>query len=403
MPIEEPLVELPAEPSLPPDVHRRRGMFFIGLAVGAVSFTMAIQLGVNANYLVEQIGIDPQQLGFLEAVRETCGITAFGILAVFSGVAEPLVGAAMLVLLAAGLGAYAFVPDYAWVVLMSLVWSQGLHVWMPLPNSMTLSLAEEGRAGHRLGQVQAAGAAGSLLGLGVSLLLTYLGVPIRPLWILAGVAGVAGAAACLGVPRQIKTHKQPLRFRRKYGLYYLLCFLEGWRKQIFLCFAGYLLVRVHGASLTQILLLWAIAQPVSYVLSPRVGKIIDKFGERPVLVFYYASMAMLFVGYAFIPNKYVLFTLFTMDSVFFTLAMALTTYVNRLAPKSEHTQTLSAGVAMNHIAAVSMPLIGGILWAKLDRHWPFLIGTLAAALSIVAALRLPRRNAQPIHPQADHA
>ena len=35
----------------------------------------------------------------------------------------------------------------------------------------------------------------------------------------------------------------------------------------------------------------------------------------------------------------------------------MTTYVNRIAPRSEHTPTLSMGVAANHVAAVTMPLV----------------------------------------------
>ena len=61
--------------------------------------------------------------------------------------AEPLIAAGTLVFVGVGLGSYAYVPkDYLWVILLSLVWSQGLHVWMPLPNSMALGLAEAGYA-----------------------------------------------------------------------------------------------------------------------------------------------------------------------------------------------------------------------------------------------------------------
>ena len=41
-----------------------------------------------------------------------------------------------------GLGAYCFVPDFTWLIIASLIWSQGFHVWAPLPGSMTLALAE---------------------------------------------------------------------------------------------------------------------------------------------------------------------------------------------------------------------------------------------------------------------
>lgn len=383
--------DVPANQTLPHG-RRRRGMVFLGLAAAGVGFAMALQMGLNANFLVEDLGVSGLQRGLLDATRETCGIVAFGVLALLAGLAEPLVGSVMLVLFAVGLGSYMFVPDFTWVIVASLVWSQGLHVWMPLPNSMALALAEPGRAGYRLGQIRAAGAGGAGLGLTVALGLTLWGVAIRPLYLLAGAAGLLAAAALFGIPRDIRTPGPRLVFRRKYGLYYLLSFLEGWRKQIFVCFAGFLLVRVHGARVHTMLVLRIVVTAIGYLASPRVGRLIDRIGERRILVFYYACLTCFFAGYALIPNRWVLYVLFVVDSAFFVFIAALTTYVNRIAPPGEHTATLSMGVAMNHVAAVTMPLVGGLLWHHLGYEWTFLIGSAAAALSILAALRVPKHT-----------
>jgi len=371
--------------------QRRRSLLFLGLAVALAGFTMAAQMGLNANFLREDIGISGRQMGMIEAARESCGVVAFGVLALLAGLAEPLVGAAMLMLVAAGLASYSMVHDFTWVVLMSLVWSQGLHVWMPLPNSMALALADPGRAGRRLGEIGAAGSAGFAIGLLAALGLAEIGVSMRRTYLVAGAAAVLAAAACLGIHRNVKTPGPRLVFRRRYGLYYLLCFLEGWRKQIFIAFAGYLLVSEYQTPLETILVLWLIIQVIAYVAAPWVGRLIDRVGERRVLVFYFGAITLVFVGYAMIPSKPVLYVLFVADSVFFTLAMALTTFVNRIAPPAEHTPTLSMGVAMNHVAAVIMPFIGGILWTY-GYRWTFLAGAAAAALSILGALRVPRHE-----------
>ena len=372
--------------------QRRRGLLFLGLAVAGTQLTMAIQMGLNANFLKGELGISGFQFGMIEATRESCGVVAFGILAVLAGIAEPLIGTAMLLLLAAGIGSYYFAQSYIFVLLLSLVWSQGLHVWMPLPNSMTLAMAEKGRAGFRLGQIQGAGSAGYGFGLIAALLLTLVGVPMRPMYLLAGAAAVLAATSCLAIPRQIKAPGPRLVFRRRYGLYYVLCLLEGWRKQISISFAGFLLVEQYKAKVQTILLLMAIVQVIGYLASPHVGRMIDRIGERRILLFYYSCLALFFVGYALVRTPYVLYGVFIIDSSFFVFAMALTTYVNRIAPKSEHTPTLSMGVAMNHVAAVAMPLVGGILWRYLGYQWAFLTGSATAALSILAASRLPRHG-----------
>jgi len=394
---------MPSEPQttveLPYDhdadrAHRKRGLIFIGAAAAGVGFAMSLQMGTNSNFVADVVKISGFQQGVLEAIRETCGVVALGVLALLAGLAEPLVGAGMLVLMGVGLGAYLFVPDFAWLVVASLIWSQGVHVWMPLPNSMTLALAEPGRAGHRIGQIRAAGAGGSGVGLAAGWFLhAVVGVQIRPLYLFGGAAALLAAAACLGIPRKIRTARPRFVFRRKYWLYYLLCFLEGWRKQIFVAFAGFLLVRHYQAPLKTMLLLWLGIQGISYLAAPPVGRIIDRVGERRVLVFYFASLTVFFVGYAFIRNRYVLYGLYVIDSAFFVFAMALTTYVNRIAPKREHTATLSMGVAMNHVAAVTMPLLGGLLWKYAGYQWAFLIGAFAAALSIIPSLLLPARAA----------
>lgn len=384
-PTTEPAYELSAD-------VRRRGLLFLGLAVGAAGLAMGIQMGLNANFLVEKISVSGLQMGGIESVREICGITALLILAILAGLGEPLVAACMLLLVAVGLGSYTFVTNYSWVLVMSFVWSQGLHVWMPLPQSMTLAMAEPGQSGHRLGQIHAAGAAGFGGGIALAWVLNFFGITMRPMYIVAGVAAVCGAWACLGIPRKIKTPGARLIFRKKYGLYYLLCFMEGWRKQIFLAFSGFLLVKMYGTPLHTMLLLWLSIQVIGYFASPRVGRLIDRVGERKILTFYYSCLVFFFIGYAVIPNAYVLYGLFVVDSAFFVFVMALTTYVNRIAPRNEHTATLSAGVAMNHIASVTMPLVGGLLWVYWGYQWTFLVGAFAAAVSIFAALRLPQHR-----------
>jgi MFS family permease len=357
-------------------------MFALCLASGAVGFSVLLQVSLNNNFLVQEIHISGFQAGLLEAVRESCGIVAFGFLALLAGLAEPLIGALVLTVFGLGLAAYAFVPSFAWVIVLSLVWSQSLHIWFPLPNSMALSLAEPGKAGARLGQVAAAGSIGSGLGLLLALVLTQVHMPIRPLYLFAGAAALVGAAACWMVPHAIKTPGPKLVFRRNYATYYLLCFFEGWRKQVAMCFAGFLLVKNHHATVFTMLLLWGIIQLCNWVAAPPVGRLIDRVGERRVLWTYYSILIGVFTAYAFIDQTYLLFAVFVLDGVLGVCTLAFTTYVNSIAPPNEHTGLLSMGVAANHVAAVAMPLAGGVLWKMAGYQWAFLIGIPAALASL---------------------
>jgi len=383
---------LPAAPAIP-EHDRRRGLLFIAFASGFVGVALTLQIALNSNFLVGEIGISGMQAGFLEAVRESCGIAALGIFVLVAGLAEPMIAALFLVLVALGMGSYSYAPTYAAVMLFSLTWSVGFHVWTPLPNSMTLALAEPGRAGASLGRVAAAGALGSAAGLAIAFLLTVLGVHIRLLYLVAGASALLGAAACLGITRKLRTEGPSFVFRRKYARYYVLNFLEGWRKQIAIAFGGFMLVKLHGAGLLEILVLSAVIQGIGYFLSPRVGRLIDRVGERKVLVFYYSFVTLMFIGYAFLQGKYILYAVYILDNATFVFNTGLTTYVNKIAPKSEHRPTLSMGVAANHVASVTMPFVGGILWATLGYRWAFLIGIPAAAASISIVMGMPRGTA----------
>ena len=380
------------------EAQRRQGIFFVSIAVAAVSFAITAQIGLNDNFLANSpslggLGIDGFQKGLVEAARETCGITALLIFAVLAGMVERTIGFFAIAVFAIGLGAYFWVYQYFWVVVLSMVWSQGLHVWMPLPNSLMLSLAEPGRTGHRLGQLQAVGSIASGVALVVCWVMCVAHVTIRPIYILAGLVALVGAGACLAIPRDIKAPGARFVFRRKYNLYYMLCFLEGSRKQIFLAFAGFLLVKKYDTPLHDMLLLMAVVQVINWLTAPAIGRLIDRIGERRVLMFYSGCMVVFFIGYALIPNRLALWGLFILDNALFSLGMALTTYVRKIAPASEHTQTLSMGVAMNHVAAVLVPLVGAFLWKYTGFRSAFFGGAAIAFVGVWVANKLPPNQA----------
>jgi len=383
------------------EARRRQGIFFVSVAVAAVSFAITAQIGLNDNFLANSpavggLGIDGFQKGLVEAARETCGITALLIFALLAGMVERTIGFFAVAVFAVGLGSYFCVYHYFWVVVLSIVWSQGLHVWMPLPNSLMLSLAEPGRTGHRLGQLQAVGSIASGAALVVCLGMCVAHVPIRPIYIVAGLVALVGACACLGIPRDIKTPGPRFVFRRKYNLYYMLCFLEGSRKQIFLAFAGFLLVKKYDTPLQDMLLLMGVVQVINWLAAPAIGRLIDRTGERRVLMFYSGCMVLFFIGYAFISSRLALWGLFILDNALFSLGMALTTYVRKIAPVSEHTPTLSMGVAMNHVAAVLVPLAGAFLWKYAGFRSAFLGGAAIAVVGVWVASKLPLHSAKPV-------
>jgi hypothetical protein len=329
-------------------------------------------------------------MGYLEAIRESCGIASVLLIGLLASMAEPLLGGALLLLVAVGLASYAAVNSVTAVVLCSVVWSLGFHLWIPVSQSMTLAFAAPGRAAERLGQMRSVGAAGTLASLLIVWLLAPMGM--RFIFVVIGVVVAVGGIASVRISGVARLKAvRPWAMDRRYWLYYLLTFLEGWRKQIFLSFATFTLVREYGAPLKHIALLMLANNLINLLIAPAVGRLIDRVGERIVLSFYYPVLAAIFLLYATIPHRPSLYALYIVDNVMFVFALALPSYLNRIADPEDRRQCLAMGVTMNHVAAVVMPLVGGMLWQLYDYRIPFYCGAAVALISLVVAQAVPGR------------
>jgi MFS family permease len=125
-----------------------------------------------------------------------------------------------------------------------------------------------------------------------------------------------------------------------------------------------------------------------------IGWLIDAYGERKVLVGNYLILVFLFSGYALVHTVVLLGVLFCIDNMLFCCGAAITTYLGKIAPRSEMTPTLAMGGTANHIAAVGVPVLGGMLWDNFGYQVTFFAGAATCILSIVVSLavRVPARG-----------
>lgn len=350
---------------------------------------MGIQAASYPNFMVEQLQIQPGQLGVLESIRELPGFILVGIAALTMRVAEPVLASVALLVESLGMFSVYFVGSVEALIAVSFCWSLGFHTYHPLNQSMALALAEEDQRGKRLGQLRSATALAQLIGMGsVGLIAALLG--LRALFIIAGVSILLAAVTVYRIPRDLRQVEKPrVVVKRRYSLYYALIFLEGCRRQVFATFAVYALVQVYHASIFQISALMIGVNVANLILAPAIGHWIDRFGERRILTFYYVCLVPLFVGYATVSTLPVLFALYAADGVLMTLSLALTTYVDRIAEQRDVMPTLAMGVTMNHLAAVIVPVSGGLLWASYGYQLFFLLGAGVVVISLFATQRLP--------------
>ncbi len=343
------------------------------------------------NYATDPAGllhITPMQLGHVEAIRELPGFLCVFVAAITMTIAEPLLASMAFFLMAVGLAAYAGITNIHQLMIWSFVWSLGLHTWFPLQSSLSLHLSKPGHEGRRLGQTSSVVSLGALAGLGTVMIVGH-NLPYGT-WFTIGAAFCAvGGVLLLFVRRNIgRTDKPRLIWRNEYWLYYALTFLEGCRKQVFMTFAIYALTKEYHTTLRVVALLMVINGVVSTFGAPLVGKLIDRIGERRLLVGSYLALILVFIGYATIKQVHVLYVLYCLDNLFYLSSPCLTTYIKKIARPEDLMPTLSMGVTVNHAAAVVVPLIGGALWATMGYPVTFFGGAVVVAISVVLASRV---------------
>jgi MFS family permease len=368
----------------------RRDWILFGCLVFLFEFGFAVYNGVFQNFLRDVLHAGPLQLGTLESLREIPGLLAALTAGTLVALAETRVGGLGLILTAVGIGATGLVPSYSKLILVPVFWSIGFHLWSSVSPAIILALAKGLEGGRHLGRMASIGSAAGLCGLALSYGLAHFHPAYRTyFFIAAGCIGMAGilctrlSAHAAGAPRE------RIILRREYGLYYLLSFLEGCRRQIFAIFATFALILVYRLPLHSMLGLQLANAILILITAPLVGRLIDRHGERSTLTFYSAALIAVFLGYATFHNALALCALYLIDNVLFSFGMGFTTYLNRIVRPGELTPCLAMGTTMNHVAAVIVPVGGAWLWHYSDNYQlPFWVGVGVAAVSLFATQRL---------------
>ena len=368
-------------------------------AVFLFGFGFAVYGAVFINFITETLGIHAIQMGALESTREIPGLLAVAIAAVFARYAEARIAALCLCLSAAGVAATGYVHSYGELVLVTVFWSIFMHQWFTSSSAIPLALASGLEGGRHLGRMGSVGAGAAVLAF-VFVRLGVGHVSYQVFFVLAAAFIFAGGVCLLPMSGASTTHNRPrLLFRREYGLFYGLTFLEGCRRQIFTTFALFALIEHWKVPVGQIATLMLVNAVASFTVAAPVGRLIDRIGERASMSFYYTAIALTFAGYALVQSVLVLQILWVLDSVLFSFGVGITTYLNRIVRPGEMTPSLSMGQTMNHVAAVVIPVAGGLLWHRFGYHAPFWCGVVAALVSLfITQSVLPRTQSAAVLP-----
>jgi predicted MFS family arabinose efflux permease len=209
---------------------------------------------------------------------------------------------------------------------------------------------------------------------------------------------VSGGVGCLGLTlfawlafphfKSATPQRKNLLMRKRYWLYYALTFMGGARRQIFVVFAGFLMVEKFGYSVRDVATLYLINHLFNWAFAGRIGALVGRIGERRALTFEYCGLICVFTAYAFVDNAYWAAGLYVLDHLFYSLAIAIKTYFQKIADPADMASTAGVAFTINHIAAVVIPALFGLVWL-VSPTAVFLMGTGMAAISLVLALNIP--------------
>ncbi len=374
-----------------PGRWRRPEVLLILLSV-AMPISFSTWMAVINNFAVERAGFNGADMGILQSVREIPGFLAFAVVFVLLLIREQALALLSLSLLGIGVALTGFFPSFAGLLVTTFVMSVGFHYFETVRQSLALQWLDKDEAPKVLGRLVAAG---SFAGL-IAFALIYLGVDLAGLemkWIMLIGGGVTVAltlAAWMLFPRfpaRVEQHKT-LILRRRYWLFYALTFMSGARRQIFVVFAGFLMVEKFGFDVAAMSLMFLANHAFSMVLAPRIGKLIGRWGERRALTFEYMGLICVFTAYAFVDTAWIAVGLYILDHIFFAMAIAIKTYFQKIADPRDIASSSGVSFTINHIAAVVIPVGFGALW-MVSPAAVFLAGAAMAACSLVLARLVP--------------
>ena len=309
-----------------------------------------------------------------------------------------------LLVVVGALGITTKIDNYSLMLVMMVVVSDGVHLHMPIVSTIALASVDEKDRGKRMGLVTAVYTVGLLLGSGTVRLICHFMPEIDKYNVIFIFTAVFGVLSSISYSRlhlpDLHQKRQRLVFRKKYSLYYWLEVLFGARKQLFITFGPWVLIKVYGLGPARIAELFMIASVIGIGFKFFAGRFIDMVGERVVLVLDGMVLTVICIGYGYAQWFFddniaviVVSVCYIIDSLIFALGHARSVYVSRISDDaSEMSGTLSMGITINHVSSMAIPTCAGIVWAKYGYDKVFLMAAGLAVLITACSSLIPGKK-----------
>ncbi len=383
-----------------------RELRLFALASFAMGMAYSIVDTVLNNFLNERFALTGLQRSLLEFPRELPGFLVVFVTAALSFLCTRRLGFLTMLLGLVGTALVGFAsPTYGIMLFTIFLYSLGQHLFMPVAQTIGMELAQEGRIGRRLGQLNAirnlAAIAGSFL---VFLGFKFLGLSYDYAFLVATLGFTVAAALLYAMtPEAGGQARTFLTLRKEYRVFYALNILYGSRKQLFITFAPWVIVTVFHQPTQTIATLMTIGGIIGIVFQPLLGWVTDHRGERFVLAWEAALLVVVCFGYGFsrfLFSERIAFWLtcafYLVDQMLMSVSMARAMYIRKIALQPADIQAaLTAGITIDHVFSISVALLGGVIWNAFGYQYVFLLGVAIALINWTVALKVPRVRKAP--------
>lgn len=358
----------------------------------AMPLAFASWMTLLNNFTIEVAQFTGKEIGLLQSVREIPGFLAFTAIFLLAFIHEQRFALISLLLLAIGVLVTPFFPSTMGLLATTFLMSVGFHYFETVNQSLKWQWLDKDTAAQQMGKLMAIG---SICSLSVYafiwvannlLMLTFTQIYLAT----AGTALILVGYMIWAFPlfKEPVEQKKKIILRKKYWLYYALTFMSGARRQIFVVFAGFMMVEKFGYDIGDIAMLYLINHIFNFFFAEKIGSWIGQVGERKALLVEYIGLIVVFTGYAFVNDPYIAAGLYVADHLFFAMAIAIKTYFQKIADPKDMAATSAVSFTINHIAAVVIPVVLGTVWL-VSPAAVFLVGSTMAFGSLILSRFVP--------------
>jgi predicted MFS family arabinose efflux permease len=358
----------------------------------AVPLSMQTWMALLNNFTIQRASFTGAEIGVLQSLREVPGFLAFTVVFLLPFLREQKIILLATGILGIGTAITGFFPSVIGLYLTTVLMSIGFHYNETMNQSLTLQWVDKDKAAPFMGlaiAVRSFAAIGALALIWLGL--EFFNLSMEAVYILGGGATlflvICGYVLWPKIEHGVPQNKN-LFLRSRYWLYYALTFMAGARRQIFVVFAGFLMVEKFHFTAADIVLMFIINSAINIFLAPAIGRAVRKWGERKTLTCEYIGLVAVFMAYAFVDDPIIAATLYVVDHLFFSMAIAIKTYFQKIAHPADMAATAGVSFTINHIAAVILPAVLGVVWVH-SQSAVFMLGAGFAILSLMFARLIP--------------